>query len=362
MSKEEPRQSTLMDLLTELREDASPEVQQKAWLHAKSKDFVTKNRAGIMSAMIKALRMQKVKHALYYGALLMAGGQDTFYVKRRLLIDACEDGVDTNVIEYMVKLFQKANKQTTEVDVLMGCVMICQGANWWNCEYGRRKTSVFLTSKNVPTPTTDSIPELMEEMERLCFEGGYENARKSSAVLRRLRELKQDPHDYHEWLTDACIRKGKETGDAGLVRVGTYAGKVLNRKTGFKDGNWQLVSRYMLCMGSTPDILPYDEAVANAEKLRPLCEKFMAVAKEKLEDTDKIELPAWAYDGMHASNRKLYPIPDRRFPGSAQGFYNGLLQAKRYGRLDARDQAELDGLEVPEEYLRMFNEWLDEVE
>jgi hypothetical protein len=358
----EEKQLSLMDLLAELRGEASAEVQKEAWLYEQSKAFVRKNRAGIMSAMIKALRMQKTKHALFYGALLLEGGQDIFYVRRRLLIDACEDGVDTNVIEYMAKLYQKPLKQTSELDLLLGIVMICQGANWWNCEYGQKKTSVFLTSKNVPTPESDSIEELMNEMERLCFEGGYENARKSSAVLRRLRELKQDPHDYHEWLTDACIRKGKQIGDEGLVRAGTYASKVLNRRTGFKDGNWQLVLRCMLCMGSTPGIPSYEEATANALKLYSLCKKFLLIAKERLKDPTSIELPSWAYDGMHASNKKLYPIPDRRFPGTEQGFYNGLLQARKYGRLDPRDQAVLDSCKVPDEYLRLYNEWIDDVE
>jgi len=362
MENEMPKQLTLMDLLLELRSETSPELQKKAWAYESGKAFVTKNRAGIMSAMIKALRMQKMKHALFYGALLMAGGQDTFYVKRRLLIDACEDGVDQNVIEYMVKLYQKPNKKTTEVDVLLGAVMICQGANWWNCEHGRRKNLLFLTSKKVPTPTSESIPELMAKMDMLVDEGGFENAKKSSAVLRRLRELKHDPHDYHEWLTDMCVKKGLRLGDGGLARAGKAASYVLNRKTGFADGNWQLVLRFMACMGSTPDLPTMETAIRNAEQYRSLAEKFMEIAYERLQDAESIELPAWAYDGLHASNKKLYAMPDRRFPGTPQGFYNGVLMAQKNGRLDPRDQAELEGLEVPEEYLRLFNEWVDEVQ
>ena len=358
----EEKQMTLMDLLMELRTEANPEAQKTAWQGEQKRAFVEKNRSGIMSGFIKSLRMQNRKHALFYGSLLLQGGMSTFYVKRRLLIDACEDGVDVNVIEYMVSLFQKKDKDTTKKDVLRGAMMICGGSTWWNCDYGKRKNLMFLTSKKVPTPTSESIDELMDEMEQVCFEGGFQNAKKSSAILRRLRELKQNPHDYHEWLTDACVRKGKEIGDENLVRVGIASGKVLNRKTDFKDGNWQLVLRYMLCMGSEPDVPSMEEAVAKAHSYDALIDKFLNIAEEKLKEPDKIELPSWAYDGMHASNKKLYSYPDKRFPGTEQGFYNCALMADKNGRLDPRDQAELDGLQVPDEYLKMYNEWVDDIE
>ena len=51
--------------------------------------------------MIKSTSYAENEARPFYGALLMAGGQDTFYVKRRLLKMPVKRG-RPNVIEYMV--------------------------------------------------------------------------------------------------------------------------------------------------------------------------------------------------------------------------------------------------------------------
>jgi len=54
--------------------------------------WVAKNRSGLVSALIKSTRMRKMDHALYFCAVLLLGGQNKWYVSRRVCIMSCEDG------------------------------------------------------------------------------------------------------------------------------------------------------------------------------------------------------------------------------------------------------------------------------
>ena len=330
-----------------------------------AKEFAEKNRAGLMSAFAKALRMQKTTHALYYGALLMLGGHSKWYVGRRVLIAGCEDGTDPNIMQYVADMHLKSEKEKSIRDVLRAAVGNCIGVTWWNEKYGRDRVRTWFMEKGREKPTTTSKKALLDSIESLVYEGTLEAVVNAHLLVYRLRDKELDEfgwsYEYLQWIADVCKKKGVETKDDGVVQAAEAAGRVFTPQARIKDGNWEWVLRYIGTMGSWEGNMSYDEFKSKILEHDDVIEKIVEIAMEHLKEPDKIVIPSWAYDGMHASNKKLYSWADRRFPGSKQGFYNCLLMYKKNDRLDPRDQAELDSCKVPEDGLRLYNEWLEEV-
>lgn len=329
----------------------------------RGRDFVEENRAGIMSAFVKAMRMQRWRHAVYYGSLLLIGGQNTWYVGRRVVISAAEDSLDPNVMRYAAEMHVKKSREKSFEDVLLGAVAVCSGVTWWNTDYGRRAMFGLFKEKKYEEPKTDKLSELVEIVEDLIMRGGWEEFIKSTKAVYKLtddkRELYQDWNSYHRWLIKACLEKAKVVEDGGLTQAAEALKKVVKDVVGYNDGNWEWALRYMACVGS-PEVPSYEDFVSGIEAKKKVIKAIMSAAKQRLKSLEVV-IPPWAYDGVHASNKRLYWWGDKRFAGTNQGMYNCLKQVKKYGRLDPRDQAELEGCEVPKEGLVLCNEFLDTI-
>lgn len=318
--------------------------------------WVTKNRSGLMSAFIKCMRMQNMNHALYYGAIMLLGGQSKWYISRRVVISATEDGNDQNVMKYVVDMYRKPDSKKTYEDILMGVVAVCLGKNWWNDPYGRVMMRKMFQAKKLDINTKKSDKELLDDLRECLFEGGEDNFCKSIRISDAIAEL-MDAEEVQIIASEMAMEKAETTGDEGLYTVGEYMENIVNDLVRYHDWNWEFVVRYMTCVGSNPE--PAD--LSDIEKYRPLVQKILEVADQDSLQL-KTELPPYAYDNCHASNKAVNDFGgDKRFAGTPQGFYNCLLMYKKNNRIDPRDQAELNGLQVPDRGRRWCNEHVTDI-
>ena len=161
-------------------------------MNERGREFVEKNRAGMISGFVKAIRMKKWKHAVYYGGLLLLGGQSTWYVSRRVVISAAEDSLDPNVMRYASEMHLKKTKDKDFVSVLLGAVAICQGTTWWDTEYGRKSIIAMFKEKKYPEPEEEKQSELIKLIEDLIKEGGWESFVKSTKAVVKLTNEKRE--------------------------------------------------------------------------------------------------------------------------------------------------------------------------
>lgn len=320
-------------------------------------EFVKKNRSGIMSAFIKAMRMQKERQAMYFGALLLLGNMSKWYVSRRVMISAGEDSVDPDVMKYTAEMFKTPEKKKTAEDVLKGAVAVCSGHTWWNTRYGRTLMREYFKAGKMDLKKP-SLEDYLSAMEEELEKGGAEGFRNTCALWANAVKLEEFDYVKHfEWLADMCGDKGARTNDQKLIALGDVVRTVITDLHRYKDWNWGINLYYLIAVGSPEEQLFKVDELAKWDEIIP---KIIDIAEEDLLG-GSVAIPPWAYDKMHASNQQICPWGDRRFAGNGPGFYNSILQFKKYGRLDPRDQAVLDNLRVPEEGLVLGNEHVEEV-
>lgn len=351
---------TLAELLKEYRDEIDPTIADDARKLERGVKFVEDNRSGLVSAMIKATRMRKLNHALYYAAVLLIGQQDKWYISRRVGIMSCEDGIDDVVMKYVSDMHQKKKQEKSIKDILKAVAAINLRPNWWEVDYGRELIYGCFREKKVDLTAQDTEDSLVELMYRCLFEEHTLDAWTTSSVIivKLMDEYKWSLSDLHAWLLKNAKKNVKEEWEAQLID--TFK-KMTPDMTKFGDGNWHYNFRYMFCMGRNPHVTTMEQLEKDIEEVEPLVDKILEVAKEKF-DSLEIVVPPWAFDGMHASKRASYGWADKRFPGSYAGFYNCIKMYDEYGRVDPRDQGMLDGCQVPEEGLVMGNEFLDSIE
>lgn len=357
MSKSLEQPKTLMDLLLELRSEVDPVLEQKVEDRARVEAWVEKNRSGLVSAMIKATRMRKMNQALYFAAILLLGGQGTWYVGRRVSIMACEDGIDDVVMDYVSRVH--TNKNKTVKDVMKAVVATNLRPNWWEVDYGRNMLFGCFREKKVELSPDHDEDSLEQQMYKCLFEEKTLDSWVASSVIyvKLVDDYGWTLPKLHAWLLKNA--KKHATEDWELALIDTFK-RMTPDVTKFGDGNWHYNFRYMFCMGRNPHVTSYEQLEKEIEEHSGLIDKIMAIAKEKLQ-RNEVVIPPWAYDGMHASNKAKYGFADKRFPGTYQGFYNCIKMFDTYGRVDPRDQAVLSGCEVPPEGLVLMNEFLEDI-
>lgn len=355
--EQKSEQLSLMDLLRRIHEDLGDSRYEDARKRADARMFVEENRSGLVSAMIKATRMRKLNHAVYYAAVLLLGGQNLWYISRRVGIMACEDGIDDTVMKYVSLVH--TNKQKQIRDILNAVVAINLRPNWWEVDYGRALMYGCFREKKVDLSEYNDEEELIEEMRRCIFlTRSVEQWTRSSVIIMKLmKDFGWTLSKLHKWLLSTAKTYAEEEWEHELIE--TFR-RMTPDMTKFGDSNWHYNFRYMFCMGRNPHVTSYEQLEADVAKYSGVVEEIIKVAEEKLE-AGEVVIPPWAFDGMHASKKSQYGWVDKRFPGSYSGFYNCLKMYDKYGRLDPRDQGVLDSCKVPEEGLVLGNEFLDKI-
>lgn len=323
-------------------------------------DWVERNRSGLVSALIKATRMRKTNHALYFCALLLLGGQSKWYVSRRVCIMSCEDGQDDVLMKYVSTSHAVPDQAKSIETIMKSVVAICLRPNWWGNDYGKHMMHGCLREDAVDLSMYETEAELVALMrESLFVVGGVPAWTVSSAAKGRLQdEFGWSLGDVHAWLLEEFQRHAAESWQADLIATFRRMTPDLTR---FGDENWNYVARYMFAVGRNPDTWPMEQLEAAVAGHSGLAARIKEAAAERLERGDVV-IPPWAYDGLHASSRAHYGWADKRFPGTLEAFDNCLRMVETYGRLDPRDQGILDGCQVPEAGLVLCNEFLDEIQ
>jgi len=321
--------------------------------------WVEKNRSGLVSALIKATRMRKTNHALYFCALLLLGGQNKWYISRRVCIMSCEDGQDDVLMKY-VSLSHALPDRDKSIESIMNAVLaICLRPNWWGNGYGKEMMRGCLREEEIDLSAYTTEEQLVALMgESLFATGGVSAWTVSSAAKARLQdEFGWSLQDVHEWLLKQFEKYATEPWQEDLI---TTFRRTTPDIIKFGDENWNYVARYLFAVGRNPETWPLEQLEAEVAKHGGVAARIREVAAEKL-GSGEVVIPPWAYDGVHASSRAHYGWADKRFPGTLQGFDNCLKMVEAYGRLDPRDQGILDGCQVPDEGLALCNEFLDEI-
>lgn len=321
--------------------------------------WVERNRSGLVSALIKATRMRRTNHALYFCALLLRGGQSKWYVSRRVCVMSCEDGQDDVLMKYVSLSHAMPDREKSFESILNAVVAICLRPNWWGNDYGREMIRGCLHEDEVDLSAYTTESDLVALMEESLFvtRGVPAWTASSAAKVRLQDEFGWSLQDVHAWLIDHFKRHATEPWQEDLI---TTFERTTPDMTRFGDENWNYVARYMFAVGRNPDTWPLEKLEAEVAKYAGAAAQIRKVAAQKLENGDVV-IPPWAYDGMHASSRSQYGWADRRFPGTLEGFDNCLKMVEAYGRLDPKDQGILAGCQVPEEGLVLGNEFLDEI-
>ena len=134
-------------------------------LMAIAQKWAQANRPGLASAFIKSMRMQKINQTLYWGSLMYLGGLSDWYIARRAMVSACEDGCDPEVMEYTASVFMRHAKHRGAIEVLKSALAVCHAKNWWNCAYGRGgMRGIFATKKKEKIRSTD-VKTMLEMLE-----------------------------------------------------------------------------------------------------------------------------------------------------------------------------------------------------
>jgi hypothetical protein len=319
-------------------------------------DWVERNRSGLVSALIKATRMRKMNHALYFCALLLLGGQSKWYVSRRVCIMSCEDGLDDVLMKYISLSHALPDSEKSIQSIMNAVVAICLRPNWWGNDYGKQMMYGCLREEAVDLSAYATEEELVALMEESLFVvRGVPAWTVSSAAKRRLQEeFGWSLRDVHEWLLKRFAQRATELWQEDLIA--TFE-RVTPDITKFGDENWNYIARYMFAAGRNPDMWSMEQLKAEIGKREEVVAGIHQVAAEKLE-SGEVVIPPWAYDGVHASSKAHWGWADRRFPGTLEAFDNCLKMVASYGRLDPRDQGILGGCQVPEEGLVLGNDFL----
>ena len=323
-------------------------------------DWVEKNRSGLVSALIKATRMRKTNHALYYCAVLLLGGQSKWYVSRRICIMSCEDGQDDVLMKY-VSLSHAMSDREKSIETIMNTVVaICLRPNWWGNDYGKQMMYGCLREEMVHLSSYATEEEMVALMGQSLFAtGGVPAWTVSSAAKGRLQdEFGWSLEHVHEWLLKEFTRYATESWQEDLIA--TFR-RTTPDITKFGDENWNYVARYLFAVGRNPDTWPMEQLESEVARHGGVAAQIREVVAERLENGEVV-IPPWAYDGVHASRKAQYGWADKRFPGTLEAFDNCLKMVEAYGRLDPRDQGILDGCQVPEAGLVLCNEFLDEIQ
>src|SRR5450759_1728918 len=166
--------------------------------------WVEQNRSGLISALIKATRMRKMNHALYFCALLLLGGQSKWYVSRRVCIMSCEDGQDDVLMKYVSLSHAMLDRDKSIESIMNAVVAICLRPNWWGNDYGKELIRGCLHEGEVdlsPYTPQDDLVALMEAT--LFVTRGVPAWTVSSAAKARLQdEFGWSLQDVHTWLID----------------------------------------------------------------------------------------------------------------------------------------------------------------
>lgn len=346
---------TIWDLLAE----ANGNKNSSQTTDAQKEEYVNKNRSGLVSAMIKSTRMRKMNHALYYAAILLLGGQNKWYISRRVTIMACEDGIDDVVMKYVANMHRLPMNKKTINEIMRAIVAINLRPSWWGNEYGKDMMYGCFKEKKVDLSEYTTEEQLVELLDRALFkERGLVLWIVSSVVKGKLiDEFGWDLRKFHDWMIEKMTENAKEEWEWDLID--TFS-QVTPDITKFGDENWNYIVRYLLCMGRNPATTDMTQLKIEIAKYEPVIERIIEIAEEKLSNNEVVISP-WVYDGVHASNKASYGWADKRFPGTLKAFYNCLRMVEEYGRLDPRDQGILDGCQVPEAGLVVGNEFLEEI-
>lgn len=324
-----------------------------------AREWVANNRSGLVSALIKATRMRKMNHALYFCAVLLLGGQSKGYISRRVCIMSCEDGLDDVLMKYISSAHVIPDRAKSIESIMGAVVAICLRPNWWGNDYGRNMMRGCLEAEDVDLSAFTTERELVLLLEDSLFVARDTTAwAVNSAAKGRLQEdFGWSLEDVHAWLTEKFRQYAVESWQEDLIASFEKTTPAITR---FGDENWNYAARYLFAVGRNPDTWPLEQLVGAVAMSEGLVSRILQVAAENMA-SGEVVIPSWAYDGAHASNKAKYGWADRRFPGSLAGFHNCLLMVEAYGRLDPRDQGILDGCQVPPAGLVLGNEFLDDI-
>lgn len=327
----------------------------------KHRGWVRDNRAGLVSALVKSMRMSMTNQAAYWTAILLQGGMDSWPVARRIFFSSSEDGVSPRVLQLTFANLQ--NTKRTTLSTMEAAAAVAVGPKWYNTQWGRDSVEAMLRSDRRTKKNVHPVSKCIEICEELLSWAVHHGPFDETTRVEWMEELVwwTDPiaqsgseaHVAAHWdrILDLADKAADQRSDAGMhlyVEIARQAIPILIR---FSDWNLLYNLRFAIGAGSPPNP-PAPEA--EAEGLPARLDRIKKLALADLQAL-RVMVPTWAYDGQHASKG----APDPRFSGTAMGLENGILMFEKYGRLDPRDQGVL--IQVPPDYLQLGNEHVEAV-
>ncbi|MHB8928407.1 MAG: hypothetical protein ACYC9Q_12285 [Bacillota bacterium] len=144
-------------------------------------NWVSANRPGLMSALVKSMRMGKANHAAYWVAVLLEGGLNPWYVAQRVFISASEDGIAPDTLEVA---FRNLTDDGRTVETTMAAAMaVALGPKWYDSRWGQDLIHAWLKAHQRSPKNTLGFTRSMTAWRELMDEA------LQSGPLDRLRRV-----------------------------------------------------------------------------------------------------------------------------------------------------------------------------
>jgi hypothetical protein len=278
---------------------------------------VTEKRGPVVSALMKAIRLQREEDACYWILALLRGGQERGYLGRRCFGSACEDNLNIQAIEMGSELAKRPPK--AELPYLQSVIASSRGPKWyWPMAkaYTIGRCEAYEGQRVFESKTVDELETLcrvsLREQQFVPFFVAY-------------RELKKE-RERNFGIVQELVDIGKASPIPEARRLAeAMAPHVWQCTKRENNPVWQLV--WILSegpfehSGKPVDLSGADRTIAAAEA---------RWAKKEME-----EVPGWALDGVHTSGS------DERFAGTWAGLRNCVAMFAKYGRLSPEDEGVL---------------------
>jgi hypothetical protein len=279
---------------------------------------VTSKRGPIVSALMKAIRLQREEDAVYWVLALLRGGQERGYLGRRCFGSACEDNFNLQALEMGSELAKRPPK--AELPYLQSVIASSRGSKWYwpmakaytiaRCEAYENQQRVF-------------EDKTVEELEELC----RVSLRQQQFVpfFVAYRELKKE-RQRNAGIVNELIEVGKASPmpEARRLAAATapHTWQCIRREN---NPIWMLV--WILSEG------PFEGMSAPVDLTG--ADQTIAAAEARWGKKDLEPVPSWALDGVHTTGS------DERFAGTWAGLRNCVAMYAKYGRLSPADEGVL---------------------
>lgn len=264
--------------------------------------------AQAMSALVKSVRLRHVEDAVYwYLHIAKCFPNDTFRLRRRMLIIGAEDCIDPKTQRNMYEWFKRTlgNKDIQSIDKTACYVLqkICITENWWQSPSGQKYICQWrISEKRVgnseylanPQSGKSYIQDISDLIDKALKNPEINYTYEANCIHLRLIHAKENRIEYAQMLVNKGIEYGNVKARMAAQTHVSY-GKIL----GSLDDNW-LGHALFRILGNTFE----------AKDISTIKDTEQLYTSALSEVYKKSRTPfAWTQDGVHCSGK------DRRFAG-----------------------------------------------